>query len=155
MGYNACHWALERVEAQVKFHTAWEKLRREVVVGLQISTRESGDVTILNIVGKATIGRDNDLLDGQLRKLVDEGVRKLLLNLADATQVDSSSISTIVRTFVTVERSGGSLKLLRPSGRVRVVLELMGLLRAIPSFEDEGEALASFRPRGYSAGADG
>ncbi len=99
------------------------------------------------------IGPDNDLLNGQLRKLVNEGARKLLLNLADVTQVDSSSIATIARTFVSLSRQGGSLKLLRPRGRVLVVLELMGLLRAIPSFEDESEALASFRPRGYSANA--
>ena len=50
-------------------------------MGLQISIRESGDVSILDVVGRATIGRDNDLLDGQLRKLVNEGSRKLLLNL--------------------------------------------------------------------------
>jgi anti-anti-sigma factor len=120
-------------------------------MGLRISMRESGDVTILDVEGRATIGPDNDLLNGLLRRVVDEGGGKVLLNLAGATQVDSSSLCTIVRTFVTLQRGGGSLKLLRPRGRVRMVLELMGLLRVIPSFEEEGEALASFRPRGYSA----
>ncbi len=124
-------------------------------MGLQISIRESGGVTILDVEGKATIGRDNNLLNGRLRKLINEGTRKLLLNLAGLTQVDSSSLSTIARTFVTLQCSGGSLKLLRPRGRVRMVLELMGLLRAIPSFEDESEALASFQPRGSSARAEG
>ncbi len=133
------------------FPTLEKKPGVGAVVGLQISTRESGDVTILYVEGKATIGRDNDLLDGQLRKLVDEGARKLLLNLADATQVDSSSISTIVRTFVTLERSGGSLKLLRPRGRVRTVLRVIRLPDIIPTFEDETQALASFQLRGYSA----
>ena len=97
------------------------------------------------------IGPDNDLLNGQLRKLVNEGARKLLLNLADVTQVDSSSIATIAGTFVSLSRQGGSLKLLCPRGRVRVVLGVMRLLDSIPTFGDETQALANFRPRGYSA----
>lgn len=124
-------------------------------MGLQISIRESGDVTILDMVGRATIGREHDLLDDQLQKPVSEGARKLLLNLAGVTQVDSSTIGSIVRTFVTLRRRGGTLELLCPRGRVRVVLELMGLLRAIPSFEDESEALASFLPLVYSAAPGG
>jgi anti-sigma B factor antagonist len=144
----------EPSKAQVDSST-WEELEEEAVVRLQISIRESNDVTILDVEGLATIGPDNDLLNSQLRKLVNEGARKVLLNLSRVTQVDSSSMSTIVRTFVTLQCSGGSMKLLGPRGRVRMVLELMGLLRAIPSFDDESEALASFRPRNYSARAEG
>ena len=57
-------------------------------MGLQISIRESADVTILDLQGKATIGVDGDLLSVQLKKLVAKGVRKLLLNLEDVTQID-------------------------------------------------------------------
>ena len=63
-------------------------------------------------------------------------------------------MSTIVRTFATLRRSGGTLKLLRPRGQVRTVLEMMGLLRALPCFEEEGEALASFRSIASSANSD-
>ena len=121
------------------------------VVGLQISIRESGDVTILDLRGRATIGADSELLSSHLQELVAHGVRKLLLNLADLTQVDSSGISTIVGTYVSLRRQGGDLKLLRPCGRVLVVLRAIYLLDVIPSFEDETQALTSFRPRGYSA----
>jgi len=124
------------------------ELLEGVIVGLQISIRESGDVTILDLQGGATIGVDSDLLRSHLQKLVANGVRKLLLNLADLTQVDSSSIGTIAGTYVSLRRQGGSLKLLRPCGRVRVVLGVMRLLDIIPTFEDETQALASFRPRG-------
>jgi len=121
-------------------------------VGLQISTRESGDVTILDLRGRSTIdGGESELLSNQLQKLVASGVRKLLLNLADLTQVDSSGVSIIVRTYVSLKRQGGDLGLLRPSGRVLEVLTVVHLIDAIPSFQDEAEALASFRPRGYSA----
>jgi len=121
-------------------------------VDLQISTRESGDVTILDLRGRSTIDRgESELLGNQLKKLVGNGVRKLLLNLADLTQVDSSGVSIIVGTYVSLKRQSGDLKLLCPSGRVLEVLTVLHLIDTIPSFEDEAEALASFRPRGYSA----
>ncbi len=121
-------------------------------MGLQISTRESGDVTILDLRGRSTIdGGESELLSNQLRKLIANGVRKLLLNLAYLTQVDSSGVSIIVGTYVSLKRQGGDLGLLRPSGRVLEVLKVLHLIGAIPSFDDEAEALASFRPRGHSA----
>jgi anti-anti-sigma factor len=66
-------------------------------VGLQISIRESGDVTILDLQGRSTIdGGESELLYSRLKQLVAHGVRKLLLNLADLTQVDSSGVGAIV-----------------------------------------------------------
>jgi anti-sigma B factor antagonist len=121
-------------------------------VGLQISIRESAGVTIVDLKGKATIGDDNDLLSSNLRKLVASGARNLLLNLVDLTQVDSSSIGSIAATFVSLRRQGGSLKLLRPRGRVQAALGATRLLDHIPTFEDETQAMVSFRPRGQPAG---
>ncbi len=120
-------------------------------MGLQISIRESSDVTIVELRGKATIGADNELLSSHLQELVAHGVRKLLLNLADLTQVDSSAVSTIAGLYFSLRRQGGDLKLLRPCGRVLGVFKVIHLLDIIPSFEDETQALASFQPRGYSA----
>ena len=120
-------------------------------MGLQISIRKSGDVTILDLQGRATIGVDSDLLSGQLENLVANRVRKLLLNLVAVTQLDSSSISAIVETYLSLRRQGGSLKLLCPCGRVRAMLRVIRLLDIVPTFEDETQAMASFQPRGYSA----
>jgi anti-anti-sigma factor len=78
-------------------------------------------------------------------------VRKLLLSLGDLTQIDSSGVSIIVGTFVSLRGRGGDLKLLRPRGRVLEVLTALHLLKIISSFEDETQALASFRPQGYFA----
>jgi anti-sigma B factor antagonist len=117
-------------------------------VGLQISIREFGDITILDLRGRSTIdGGESELLSTHLQKLVANGVRKLLVNLVNLTQVDSSGISIIVRTYASLKRQGGELKLLCPCGRVREVLTVFRLLDTIPSFEDETQALASFRPR--------
>jgi anti-sigma B factor antagonist len=120
-------------------------------MGLQVSIRESGDVTILDIQGRATIGRDSEVLAGHLRKLLDDHKCRVLLNLTGLTQVDSSGLSTIVRAFVSCRREGGSLKLLRPQGSVKLVLETLHLMDVIPHYEDYREAVASFTT-GHSAG---
>lgn len=113
-------------------------------MSLQFVVRRAGGVVILDLLGKATIGGSNDRLNEQLRQLIDEGTTKLLVNLTDLSQVDSSSISTIVRAFVSLKTRGGTLKLLRPRGNVKLALETLHLLDAIPSVEDEPQAIASF-----------
>lgn len=120
-------------------------------MGLQVAIRKLGDVTILDVQGKATIGRDNETLNQHLRNVFDGGARKVLVNFAGVTQVDSSGISTIVRNFVSLHNAEGDLKLLGLTARVKMVFDLMGLLRAIPSFDSEKEAIASFVSRGYPA----
>jgi anti-sigma B factor antagonist len=121
-------------------------------VGLQILIRECGDVTILDLQGRSTIdGGESEMLNSHLKQLVAMGERKLLLNLADLTQVDSTGISIIVGTYVSLRAKGGDLKLLCPCGRVLEVLRILHLLEMIPSFEDETQALASFRPLSYVA----
>ena len=120
-------------------------------MGLQISIRESADVTILDLQGRATMSVDSDFLSCELKNLVAKGVRKLLLNLADVTQLDSSGVSTIVAMYASLRGRGGSLKLLCPSGRVRAVLRVIRMPEIIPTFEDENQALASFQLQGYSA----
>jgi len=121
-------------------------------VGLQISIRESDDVSILDLRGRATIDAgESELLERRLQKLVANGARKLLLNLTDLTRVDSSGIGVIVGTCVSLRRQGGDLRMLCPSGPVLEVFRVLHLLEAIPSFQDEPQALASFRSRGHAA----
>jgi anti-sigma B factor antagonist len=118
---------------------------------LEISIRESEGVIIVDLKGRASIGPNTDRLDRELRKLAAEGVRKILVNLAGLTMIDSSGIATIAGTYVSLAREGGSMKLMRPSDRVREVLTVMRILNSIPTFEDEAAALASFRPATRSA----
>jgi len=116
-------------------------------VGLQISIRTSGDVTILDLRGRSTIDGESELLDNRLRKLIANGARRVLLNLTDLTQVDSSGVGVIIDTYVSLKDQGGDLKLLCPRGRVREVLRVLRLLEIIPYFENETKALVSFRPQ--------
>ena len=121
-------------------------------MGLHISIRESGDVTILDLRGRSTInGGESELLSGHLQELFAKGMRKLLLNLGDLSQVDSSGVGIMIETHISLKRHGGDLKLLRPGGRVLQVLNVFRLLDIVPSFDDEAQALASFAPQSYSA----
>jgi anti-sigma B factor antagonist len=114
-------------------------------MGLDINVRKTGDITVLDLNGRATIGIGNDVLNTKLRQVVEAGTLKVLVNLINLQQIDSSGISTLVRTFVTLGRRGGSLKLVNPVGRVREVLEVTHLLGAIPTFDSEASAYQSFR----------
>jgi anti-anti-sigma factor len=112
---------------------------------LKILIRKSHGITILDLRGKSTFDNSgSELLGAELRRLSDNGVNNLLLNVENLTQVDSSCVGVVVRAFVSLRRKGGSLKLLRPRDRVKMVLNVFHLLDEIPNFEDEGQALASF-----------
>jgi anti-anti-sigma factor len=114
-------------------------------VGLQLFIRQAADIVIVDLHGRATIGRANDFFDSQLQQLIEVGTGKILVNLTDATQLDSSSIGSIVRAFTSLKHRGASLKLLAPRGNVRLVLEAVHLLDLIPTIEDETEAISSFK----------
>jgi anti-sigma B factor antagonist len=118
-------------------------------VGLQISMRECGDVSILDLLGRSTIDAgESELLSKQLRKLKATGKRKLLLNLVNLSHIDSSAVGIIVEMYVSLKHSDGELKLLSPRDRVLDVLRVFHLLDIIPTFENETDAIESFRPRG-------
>lgn len=115
-------------------------------MGLQISIRQSSDVAILDLRGRAVLDEgESELLGSNLKRLVASGVRKVLLNLADVTQLDSSGVAFIVGTYRSLRGQGGELKLLHPSGHVLEMFSALHLFKLIPTFEDEAQALDSFR----------
>lgn len=112
---------------------------------LRISARKSGNITILDLRGRITMGANTDSLKAELRTLAETTSCDILVNLAEITQVDSTGISALVQSYVTLGREGGNLKILHPTGYVREVLEVTGLIRCLPVYTNEAEALASFR----------
>ena len=120
-------------------------------MAMELAKRVSGDVTIIDIRGRCTLGEETERLDRELRKVIDGGCRKLLLNLTDLSQIDSTGVSTIVATYVSLRRLKGEVKLLHPTGRVQTVLAITHLLQVIPNFEEEEKAVASFSTRSQAA----
>jgi anti-anti-sigma factor len=117
-------------------------------MSLQIAVRQCNDVTILDLTGRSTLdASESEMLGKRLRALTDRGKNKVLLNLANLIQMDSSGISAIVEAYICLQSQNCELKLLGPRDRVLEVLCLFRLLDKIPSFKDETQALASFRPR--------
>ena len=123
-----------------------------VLVSLKISTRESDDITIVELAGKSTLeSHGAHEFSRHVKRLVADGKHKILLNLSELTQIDSSGVSVIVETWASLRNRRGELKLMCPRGRVQEVLRVIRLVQVIPSFENESEALASFHPKGYAA----
>ncbi len=114
-------------------------------MALMIERRTAGDVVVLDLKGRATIGRDADFLNEALRRELSAGTRWLLANLTELIQVDSSGLANLVRTLVSMRRGGGEMRLVVPPGRVRAVFEVTQLARAMTCYDDEASALATFR----------
>ena len=111
---------------------------------LQIQTRVSGTVTILEINGNLTIGRNEETLRETVIRLIAEEQHHVLLNLSDVPTIDSSGIGAVIKCFTSLNDKGGKLKVLRPSRMVRQLLTITGLLSVVEVHEDETTAIASF-----------
>jgi anti-sigma B factor antagonist len=111
---------------------------------MQIHEREVTEVTILDLHGKLTLGEGDELLRDKINSLVHQGRRKIVLNLAEVPYIDSAGLGEIVRTYTTVQRQGGSLKLLNLTKRIQDLLAITKLLTVFETFESEKEAVKSF-----------
>src|ERR1700744_2312049 len=124
---------------------------KETAMTLALAKRVVDDVTIVDLSGRCTLGDETERLDRELRKIVEGGCRKLLLNLTELLQIDSTGVSVIVASYVSLRRLKGEVKLLHPTGRVQTVLEITHLLKVITNFQEEPAPLASFSGRSQAA----
>ena len=112
---------------------------------LNIKERQAGDVTILDMDGKITIGEGSVAVRSAIRKLLEEGKKKILLNVAGVGYVDSSGIGELVSSYTTINREGGQLKLLNLTQKMEDLLGITKLLTVFDTYEDEASALNSFK----------
>jgi anti-sigma B factor antagonist len=110
-----------------------------------IEERIVGDVTILDLKGKMTLGEGDELLKDKINSLIHQGQKKLLLNLEGVPYIDSAGLGEIVRTYTTVSRQGGNLKLVNLTKRITDLLSITKLLTVFETFDTEPEALKSFQ----------
>lgn len=110
-----------------------------------IEERVVGDVTILDLKGKMTLGEGDELLKDKINSLIHQGQKKLLLNLEGVPYIDSAGLGEIVRTYTTVSRQGGSLKLVNLTKRITDLLSITKLLTVFETFDSEADAIKSFQ----------
>jgi anti-sigma B factor antagonist len=111
---------------------------------MQIEERAIGDVMVLDLKGKVTLGEGDELLKDKVNSLVNQGHKKIVLNLAEVPYIDSAGLGEIVRTYTTVSRQGGSLKLLGLTKRITDLLSITKLLTVFETYEKEADAVRSF-----------
>lgn len=112
---------------------------------MEIAERTVNDVTILDLKGKMTLGEGDELLKDRINSLLAAGRKKLLLNLEGVPYIDSAGLGEVVRTYTTVSRQGGSLKLLNLTKRIEDLLSITKLLTVFETFDSEAEVVQSYK----------
>jgi anti-sigma B factor antagonist len=113
-------------------------------MSVQITVREVGDVTILDVKGRVTLEGGSSDLRQAIRGLLERGRIKLILNLGEVSWIDSTGIGELVAAFTRTSNQKGQLKLLNLTERVRKLLQDTRLYTVFKVFDDETKAIASF-----------
>jgi anti-sigma B factor antagonist len=112
---------------------------------MEIVERTVNDVTVLDLKGKMTLGEGDELLKDKINSLLAAGKKKLLLNLESVPYIDSAGLGEVVRTYTSVSRQGGSLKLLNLTKRIEDLLSITKLLTVFDTYDNEAEAVKSYK----------
>ena len=113
-------------------------------MSVKLNTRQVGDVSVVDVAGRITLGEGSSALRDALRDLVGKNHKKILLNLGEVSYIDSSGIGEMVSGFTTVSNQSGVVKLLNLTKRVKDLLQITKLYTVFEVFEDETAAVRSF-----------
>src|SRR5689334_11825963 len=110
-------------------------------------TKRSADrgIAIIDLSGDITLGGGNIFLKQTLRSLAEQNEKKVLLNLSNVTYIDSSGLGELVAGYTSVSKSGGELKLLNLTDRVKDLMMITKLLTVFDTYDDEATAIAAFK----------
>jgi anti-sigma B factor antagonist len=113
-------------------------------VKMQTAIRQAGDVTIVDVSGRITVGEGNVILREIVRELSEKGRKAVVLNLGEVLYVDSSGVGELVKAHTTIRNQGGQLKLTNLTKRVNDLLEMTHLSAVFDIHKDETSAVKSF-----------
>lgn len=113
-------------------------------MSVKLTTRQVGDVTVIDLAGRITLGEGSSTLRDALKDLVNKNQKKILLNLKEVSYIDSSGIGELVAAYTTVTNQGGELKLLGLTNRVKDLLQITKLYTIFDVHEEEAHAVRSF-----------
>jgi anti-sigma B factor antagonist len=111
---------------------------------MHIQERPVSNVMVLDLQGKLTLGDGDELLRDKVNSLIQQEFKQILLNLENVPYIDSAGLGEVVRTYTTVSRQGGSLKLLHLTKRIQDLLAITKLLTVFETFDNEADAIKSF-----------
>ena len=114
-------------------------------MSMKASTRQFEDITIVDLSGQIKLGEGSSTLRDIVKDLLSKGEKKILLNLADISYIDSSGIGELVSAYTSVRNQGGEMKLLQLTRRVKDVLAITKLLTVFDVHDDEAAAIAAFK----------
>ena len=119
---------------------------------LTITNRDDRGVIVVDLAGKIALGETSQQLHGELKSLVEDGKKNILLNLSNVRMIDSSGLGTLVAGYTTVERADGQLKLTSLSDKASELMTITKLYTVFEVFDDEQAAINSFTKAGEAAG---
>jgi len=113
---------------------------------MQIDQKMSGDITVVHISGDITLNQGGDvLLKDKIQSLLQQGHRKIVLDMGNVSYVYSAGLGQLVQVYATTSHLGGSLKLLNLTKRLKDLLVLTKLLTVFEAYDSESEAVKSFK----------
>lgn len=114
-------------------------------MSLRATHRDAGQVIVVDLGGRITLGEGSALLRKTVRGLLEDKHMRILLNLADVDYIDSSGIGELVSAYTTTKGRGGELKLLHLTKKVHDLLQLTKLYTVFDVYTDESTAIHSFQ----------
>lgn len=112
---------------------------------MKIRTREEEGVIIVDLEGKLVIGDGDVELRDEVGDILDRGTKKILLNLGGVKMMDSSGLGELVRCKATANEQEAVIRLVHVEDKVQEVLEMTRLIGVFDTFDNEIDAIASFR----------
>jgi anti-sigma B factor antagonist len=111
---------------------------------MKIAKRKKGDVLILDLEGKILIGEGIEELRESINSAIKEKETRLLLNFAHVPYLDSTGLGEVVRSYTSVKKEGGTVKIVNLTNKVHDLLSVTKLITVFETFEDEEKAITSF-----------
>lgn len=112
---------------------------------MQLEERKVGDVTVIVVSGDITQNKGGDLvLKKKVGDVLQQGHKKLILDLGGVSYVDSAGLGELVQAYATTKKQGGTLKLVAVTTRLRDLLTITKLVTVFDSYDKQADAVASF-----------
>ena len=113
-------------------------------MAFKATVRHTGDVAIVDLAGRLTLGEGCGTLRETIKDLIAKGDRKILVNLKDVAYIDSSGLGEMVASYASVTNAGGTIKILNAQSKVHDLLTVTKLYSVFENFSNESVALISF-----------